>query len=97
TSRPARRPSISARRSRRTTSRSCWHCSRCRCLSCAPSTAWRRAPAPTSRGTYFLPRLVGSARAMGLALLGDKLHAEDAERWGLIWACVDDADLGGTV
>jgi 2-(1,2-epoxy-1,2-dihydrophenyl)acetyl-CoA isomerase len=52
---------------------------------------------PDSGGTYFLPRLVGSARAMGLALLGDKLHAEDAERWGLIWACVDDADLGGTV
>jgi len=52
---------------------------------------------PDSGGTYFLPRLVGSARAMGLALLGDKLHAEDAERWGLIWACVDDADLGATV
>jgi 2-(1,2-epoxy-1,2-dihydrophenyl)acetyl-CoA isomerase len=52
---------------------------------------------PDSGGTYFLPRLVGSARAMGLALLGDKLHAEDAERWGLIWKCVDDADLSSTV
>jgi 2-(1,2-epoxy-1,2-dihydrophenyl)acetyl-CoA isomerase len=52
---------------------------------------------PDSGGTYFLPRLVGSARAMGLALLGDKLHAEDAERWGLIWKCVDDADLSPAV
>jgi 2-(1,2-epoxy-1,2-dihydrophenyl)acetyl-CoA isomerase len=48
---------------------------------------------PDSGGTYFLPRLVGTARAMGLALLGDKLGAEDAERWGLIWKCVEDAKL----
>jgi 2-(1,2-epoxy-1,2-dihydrophenyl)acetyl-CoA isomerase len=48
---------------------------------------------PDTGGTYFLPRVVGSARAMGLALLGDKLTAEDAERWGLIWKCVDDAAL----
>src|SRR5712675_209838 len=39
---------------------------------------------PDAGGTYFLPRLVGTARAMGLALLADKLPAEDAERWGLI-------------
>ena len=48
---------------------------------------------PDSGGTYFLPRLVGAARAMGLALLGDKLSAEDAERWGLIWKVVDDSRL----
>jgi len=48
---------------------------------------------PDSGGTYFLPRLVGTARAMGLTLLGDKLSAADAERWGLIWKCVDDARL----
>jgi 2-(1,2-epoxy-1,2-dihydrophenyl)acetyl-CoA isomerase len=48
---------------------------------------------PDSGGTYFLPRLVGSARAMGLALLGDKLPAEEASRLGLIWKCVDDAQL----
>jgi 2-(1,2-epoxy-1,2-dihydrophenyl)acetyl-CoA isomerase len=48
---------------------------------------------PDAGGTYFLPRLVGSARAMGLALLAEKLSAEDAERWGLIWKVVDDAQL----
>jgi len=48
---------------------------------------------PDSGGTYFLPRLAGTARAMGLALLAEKLSAEDAERWGLIWKSVDDAAL----
>lgn len=52
---------------------------------------------PDSGGTYFLPRLVGSARAMGLALLGDKLTAEQAEQWGLIWKCVDDDQFTSTV
>ena len=48
---------------------------------------------PDSGGTWFLPRLVGAARAMGLALLGEKLSAEDAAAWGLIWKVVDDAQL----
>jgi len=48
---------------------------------------------PDSGGTYFLPRLVGAARAMGLALTGEKLSAEDAAQWGLIWRCVDDGQL----
>jgi 2-(1,2-epoxy-1,2-dihydrophenyl)acetyl-CoA isomerase len=48
---------------------------------------------PDSGGTFFLPRLVGTARAMGLALLGEKLSAEDAVQWGLIWKVVDDAQL----
>jgi 2-(1,2-epoxy-1,2-dihydrophenyl)acetyl-CoA isomerase len=52
---------------------------------------------PDSGGTWFLPRLVGDARAMGLSLLGNKLPAEQAAAWGLIWQCVDDADLAGTV
>jgi 2-(1,2-epoxy-1,2-dihydrophenyl)acetyl-CoA isomerase len=43
--------------------------------------------------SWHLPRRVGAARAKGLALLGDRLSAEDAERWGLIWSCVDDAAL----
>jgi 2-(1,2-epoxy-1,2-dihydrophenyl)acetyl-CoA isomerase len=48
---------------------------------------------PDSGGTYFLPRLAGTARAMGLSLLGDKLPAEQAAQWGLIWQCVEDAEL----
>jgi 2-(1,2-epoxy-1,2-dihydrophenyl)acetyl-CoA isomerase len=48
---------------------------------------------PDSGGTFFLPRLVGTARAMGLALLGEKLSAEEAAQWGLIWKVVDDAEL----
>jgi 2-(1,2-epoxy-1,2-dihydrophenyl)acetyl-CoA isomerase len=48
---------------------------------------------PDSGGTYFLPRLAGTARAMGLALLGEPLAAEDAERWGLIWKVLDDERL----
>jgi 2-(1,2-epoxy-1,2-dihydrophenyl)acetyl-CoA isomerase len=51
---------------------------------------------PDSGGTFFLPRLVGTARAMGLAMLGDKLSAEQAAAWGLIWKCVDDAELATT-
>lgn len=45
---------------------------------------------PDTGGTYFLPRLVGEARAKGLALLGDKLSASQAAQWGLIWECVAD-------
>ncbi len=48
---------------------------------------------PDSGATYFLPRLVGRARARGLALLGDSLSAEEAQAWGLIWKCVDDDAL----
>jgi 2-(1,2-epoxy-1,2-dihydrophenyl)acetyl-CoA isomerase len=52
---------------------------------------------PDAGGTFFLPRLVGSARATGLAMLGEKLLAEQAAEWGLIWKCVDDAELTPTV
>jgi 2-(1,2-epoxy-1,2-dihydrophenyl)acetyl-CoA isomerase len=48
---------------------------------------------PDSGGTWFLPRLVGQARARGLALLAEPLAADKAEAWGLIWKCVDDALL----
>ena len=51
---------------------------------------------PDSGGTFFLPRLVGTARAMGLAMLGDKLTAEQAAAWGLIWKCVEDTELAAT-
>ena len=43
---------------------------------------------PDTGGTWLLPRLVGGARAMGLAMTGDKLSAADAHRMGLIWKCV---------
>ncbi|MDQ6639884.1 MAG: 2-(1,2-epoxy-1,2-dihydrophenyl)acetyl-CoA isomerase PaaG [Pseudomonadota bacterium] len=46
---------------------------------------------PDCGGTWLLPRLVGRANALGLAMLGDKLAAEDAARLGLIWKCFDDA------
>ena len=52
---------------------------------------------PDSGGTWFLPRSVGTARALGLALLGEKLPAEQAAAWGLIWRCVEDAELGAVV
>jgi 2-(1,2-epoxy-1,2-dihydrophenyl)acetyl-CoA isomerase len=48
---------------------------------------------PDCGGTWWLPRLAGPARAMGLALLGDKLSAAQAEAWGLIWRCVEDDEL----
>ena len=45
---------------------------------------------PDTGGTYFLPRLAGTARAMGLSMLGDKLSGEQAAEWGLIWKCFED-------
>jgi 2-(1,2-epoxy-1,2-dihydrophenyl)acetyl-CoA isomerase len=48
---------------------------------------------PDSGGTWILPRLTGQARAMGLALTGQPLTAEQAEAWGIIWRAVDDASL----
>ncbi|AQZ81231.1 2-(1,2-epoxy-1,2-dihydrophenyl)acetyl-CoA isomerase [Acinetobacter calcoaceticus] len=52
---------------------------------------------PDSAGTWFLPRAVGHARAMGLTLLGDKLPAETAKEWGMIWDVVEDAELKAKV
>lgn len=52
---------------------------------------------PDSGGSWILPRLVGQARAMGLALTGEPLPAEKAEEWGLIWKCTDDEALGSEV
>jgi 2-(1,2-epoxy-1,2-dihydrophenyl)acetyl-CoA isomerase len=52
---------------------------------------------PDSGGTWLLPRLIGNARAMGLALLADKLSAEQAAQWGLIWRCVADNEFKQTV
>jgi 2-(1,2-epoxy-1,2-dihydrophenyl)acetyl-CoA isomerase len=52
---------------------------------------------PDCGGSWTLPHLVGTARALGLALLGDKLTAEQAAQWGLIWRCVDDAEFPASV
>jgi len=48
---------------------------------------------PDAGGTYWLPRQVGFARAMGLALFAEKLPAEEAARMGLIWEAVPDVDF----
>jgi len=48
---------------------------------------------PDSGGTWALPRLVGQARALGLALTGEPLPAEKAADWGMIWKAVDDVAL----
>ena len=48
---------------------------------------------PDSGGTWFLPRLVGRAQAMGLAMLGDKVPAEQALQLGMIWQVVEDDQL----
>jgi 2-(1,2-epoxy-1,2-dihydrophenyl)acetyl-CoA isomerase len=52
---------------------------------------------PDSGATWFLPRLVGPARALGLAMLGERLAAPEAAAWGLIWRCVDDSEFGAEV
>ncbi len=48
---------------------------------------------PDLGSTFFLPRVIGTARAKGLTMLGEALSAADAVRWGLIWACVEDQAL----
>ncbi len=52
---------------------------------------------PDSGGTWILPRLVGQARALGLALTAEPLPAEKAEEWGLIWKAVEDEQLDAEV
>ncbi len=52
---------------------------------------------PDTGGTWLLPQRVGTARAMGLALLADKLPAEQAAAWGLIWAAYADEEFAAQV
>jgi len=52
---------------------------------------------PDTGASWFSPHSLGTARAMGMLMLGEKLPAEKAEDWGLIWKCVDDDKLGGEV
>lgn len=48
---------------------------------------------PDSGGTFHLPRLIGMQRATALMMLGEKVNAEDAEKFGMIWKAVDDSEL----
>lgn len=52
---------------------------------------------PDAGGTWALPRHVGLARAMGMALFADRIPARQAADWGLIWEAVPDADFAATV
>ncbi len=52
---------------------------------------------PDAGGTYFLPRQIGFARAMGAALFTDKITAQQAADWGMIWECIDDDDFAAHV
>jgi 2-(1,2-epoxy-1,2-dihydrophenyl)acetyl-CoA isomerase len=58
---------------------------------------WKLGLIPDCGGTWSLPKLVGNARALGLTLLGNKLSAEQAAAWGMIWQMVEDAELASTV
>jgi 2-(1,2-epoxy-1,2-dihydrophenyl)acetyl-CoA isomerase len=53
--------------------------------------------APDAGGTWFLPRRIGLARAMGSALFGETVTASQAEAWGLIWRCIADDALTDTL
>ena len=48
---------------------------------------------PDAGGTYFMPRLMGMAKAMGASLFADKISAKQADEWGLIWAAIPDAEF----
>ncbi|WP_158964011.1 enoyl-CoA hydratase-related protein [Chachezhania sediminis] len=50
---------------------------------------------PDAGGTWFMPRQIGMAKAMGAALFAEKIPARKAEAWGLIWEVVADADFEG--
>lgn len=52
---------------------------------------------PDGGGTYFWPRLVGMQRSMGAALFGERVSAEQAAQWGLIWKCIEDDELDATL
>jgi 2-(1,2-epoxy-1,2-dihydrophenyl)acetyl-CoA isomerase len=52
---------------------------------------------PDAGGTYWLPRQMGFAKAMGAALFADRISAQQADDWGMIWECVADDDFAATV
>ncbi|MFD1017527.1 enoyl-CoA hydratase-related protein [Winogradskyella rapida] len=52
---------------------------------------------PDSAGTFFLPRLIGFQKALALAMLGDKISAEEAEKMGMIYKCVPTEEFEETI
>lgn len=52
---------------------------------------------PDAGGSYWLPRQIGMARSMGAMLLGDKITARQAADWGMIYACIDDAEFADSI
>ena len=52
---------------------------------------------PDAGGSYFLPRMIGQARALGMTLLGEPVDAKIAADWGLIWKAVPDSDFANEV
>lgn len=52
---------------------------------------------PDSAGTFFLPRLIGFQKALALAMLGDKIGAEEAEKMGMIYKCVSTEEFEETI
>ncbi|MGB3606794.1 enoyl-CoA hydratase-related protein [Psychroserpens sp.] len=52
---------------------------------------------PDSAGTFFLPRLIGFQKALALAMLGDKISAEEAEKMGMIYKCVSTQEFEETI
>ena len=52
---------------------------------------------PDSAGTFFLPRLIGFQKALALAMLGDKIGAEEAEKMGMIYKCVPTEEFEETI
>ncbi len=52
---------------------------------------------PDAGGTYWLPRQMGFAKAMGAALFADRISAQQADDWGMIWESVDDDDFAAVI
>ncbi|MGH9413591.1 MAG: enoyl-CoA hydratase-related protein [Terriglobales bacterium] len=52
---------------------------------------------PDTGGTFFLPRLIGTARAMAMMMLGERISAPQAAAWGMIWRAIPDAEFAAAV
>jgi 2-(1,2-epoxy-1,2-dihydrophenyl)acetyl-CoA isomerase len=52
---------------------------------------------PDAGGTYWLPRQIGFARAMGAALFAERISAQQAADWGMIWEAVPEAEFDAVI